>query len=119
MAEVNEAYWSDFVAIVAAHQLSGGDDGPADVESAPRSRRRDAPLIAKHGIRGWKGVRDRAGVEVPFSPATAERWLLELARTDGAEHLFDDLRRFCKDPDNFTNAAIAGAKALAGNLSGG
>ena len=119
MTKANRAYWSEFLTIVTAWHASGGVDEELDEASEVRYRRRDAELMAKHVVTGWAGVTNAAGEPVPFTSQAARDFLLELATTEGAEHLFDGIRAFAKEPSNFTGGALAASKALAGNSAGG
>lgn len=120
MTKANKPFWSEFLTMVSAWRTAGdaGDEALTEATQA-LNRRRDVPLMAKHVLVGWRGVTDASGAPVPFSPEKAADFLMELATTDGAEYLFDGLQAFARDPANFTNGAIAAAKALSGNLSGG
>jgi hypothetical protein len=115
MTKANKAYWSEFLRLLDNLRAAGGDGEAIDLASQTAFRLRDAELMAKHVLLGWKGVTDAEGNPVAFSQEKGRDFLVELATTDGAEHLFDDLRGFAKSDANFTNAGIAAAKALAGN----
>lgn len=118
MSETNKPFWSEYITLVSGLVAAGGD-GPANEDTAARNRRRDAPLMAKHVIKGWRGLTLADGSPAPFSVQAAADFLNELANTEGAEHIFDGIRAFAKDPDNFTGHALGAAQALAGNSSGG
>lgn len=118
MTKANKAFWAEFLAMSTANAAAGAG-GPPTEETQARYRRSDAILMGKHVLVGWRGVTDVAGKEVAFSAEAAGDFLLELATTEGAEHLFDDLRAFVQNDDHFTNAGIAAARALGGNSQSG
>lgn len=108
----NPAYWSDAI----AGRLARVDDTlPADERAAATVAAR-APLIARHAIRGWRGVVNARGEAVPYSPEAALELVLALT-AQSLVHLYYRLSAFVEDADNFTGAAHA--RALAGNSSGG
>ncbi len=117
MTQANEGLWR--AALKAASSRAAGIvSDELTPESVAAGRRRDATLMAAHVLVGWDGVTNAAGQPVAFSEEEAEGFLLALATTAGAGHLFDGIRAFASDPANFTGAALASAQALAGNSSG-
>lgn len=92
----------------------------ADVEAVQKTWResRFEPL-AKHAIRGWRGIRNAEGVEVPFTPEAARAWLTSLLAH--APWIFDLLIKFCENASNFTDGAIGAADVdvISGNSEGG
>lgn len=119
MTKANKPYWSDVLAKASTLAAAGASEEAFDDGAQARGRRRDAELMAKHVLVGWRGVVNDAGQPVPFSSTAALDFLVEIATTEGAEHIFDGIRGFARNDDNFTNGAIAAAKALAGNSVGG
>jgi hypothetical protein len=83
--------------------------GVITAETPAASRRVDAQLFAEHVVVGWRGVRDATGAEVPFTVENCLALLLSLGHWS-----FNEIRSQCKDPQNFTLAALD-AKATAKN----
>lgn len=59
-------------------------------------RDRDRELFAKHVIKGWAGVIDSDGKEVPFSLSNVQSFLTALP-----DWIFDEIRDFSGVPENF------------------
>lgn len=99
-------------------------DAPATKASEVRDRRNEVRRddVAKLAlvIKGWRGIVNAAGAEVPFSPDAALRWL-EALLDHGATVVFDVIKNFCTDPFNFTEGALReeDIEAFAGNSEGG
>lgn len=68
------------------------------------ARAEDVRLFAKHVIKGWSNMYDDSAVVVPFSVTECESFLTQLV--DSAPEIFDELRAFCGDIDNFRESAI-------------
>ncbi|KFH18436.1 hypothetical protein ELZ19_06675 [Brucella abortus] len=60
------------------------------------TRDEDRRLYAQHIVRGWKGVRNSAGKDVPFSRELCAEFLEALPNW-----LFDEIREFAGTPANF------------------
>lgn len=106
-SEANRSYWN--AALAAAGAMQGGRGlTAARVEDG---READAALLAAHVVKGWSGVL-RNGQPYPFTGDNAKTFLVALAK--GAPHVFDELKAFCKDEDNFTAGALS-LGGLAGN----
>ena len=118
MTESNAPFYSEILAKSAQESAMGGaTDEVLSPESVAAQCQRDAPIIARHGLRGWSGVRTSEGAVVDFSVDAATAWLRALAKH--APHEFKQLRAFLKDPSNFTRGSIdAAARAYAGNSPG-
>lgn len=117
----HEAFWSEEIGRMSAQAAIGGgeDTTPRDPDAILAHLRRRAPVVARHAIKGWSGVKRRGAVE-PFSVEAATAFLLEMASSPTTSYLFRELLSFVTDPAHFTGAAVAAsAKALAGNSSGG
>ena len=67
-----------------------------------------AETYAETVIIGWRGVKDRQGLELPFTKENVVKLLMELPE------LFADIRRQARDISNFRKAAV---EADAKNLS--
>lgn len=85
------------------------------VEVLDENRDQDRKLFPKYVITGWKDetVQDSEGNPVPFSKENCELFLRALPND-----IFDELRTFCGEPDNFREDDDLGAsdvEELAGN----
>lgn len=77
------------------------------------NREADRELYAKYVLRGWERVQDVGGKDVAFSTQEGEQFLAALP-----SWLFDDLRTFCSDPNNFLEKGTKSAgdvQVTAGN----
>lgn len=63
---------------------------------AKEAREDDRELYAQHVVHAWENVFGDDGSEPEFSPAECEKLLKVLP-----DDIFDDLRAFCQDPNNF------------------
>ncbi len=61
------------------------------------TRKLDRELYPQFVVKGWRNVPDTAGNEVPFSAKRAAEFLALLPA-----QIFDDLREFCADLDNYS-----------------
>lgn len=95
------------------------EDADDLIERIAETREDRLDWLARFGVRGWRGIRNAAGEEVPFSQDAARLWLQALATHAG--WLFDRLAEFCRNPANFTEGAIgeADVEVLSGNSEGG
>ncbi len=66
----------------------------------------DRELLPKHVIVGWSGVIDTNGDDAPFTPENAAEFCEALPMTT-----FDELRSFCGDASNFSDAPDAEEEA--------
>lgn len=94
-AESNRPFYNSMLrrAPKTQRRLKGGGINEGLVREA---RDEDRELYAKFIVRGWKGVVDSEGKEVPFSFEACEQFLTALPNW-----LFDDLRAFCGELSNF------------------
>lgn len=95
--EGNRPYLNDLLRAVRGRtvQISTTDDLAED-------RDRDLIRFSKHVIVGWERICDsKTGAEVPFSQEACLAFLRALPPA-----MVDDLRRFFKDPSNFTEEAV-------------
>jgi hypothetical protein len=65
-------------------------------EKLEQTRDEDRQLYAKHVVEGWGNVRDSDGKVVEFSKEEVLDFLTALP-----DWVFDELRAFCTDPNNF------------------
>jgi len=110
----NPDYWSE----VVGGRIARADDTLPAAERAVAAVAARAPIVARHAIRGWRGVVNTRGEAVPYSPEAAVELVRKLTEQP-LVHLYYRLSAFVEDADNFTGAAHAHARALAGNSSGG
>lgn len=84
----------------------------SDAEAVEKMRASTRELFPKHVIAGWRGVKDHAGVDVPFSEEAAAAFMGALPGD-----MVDDIRAFADDPANFRKrqAPAIDVDALAGN----
>jgi hypothetical protein len=68
-----------------------------DAERLDKTRDEDRQLYSQHVVVGWS-VKDGEGKAVPFSKEECLDFLTQLPNW-----VFDDLRAFCGDPNNFLN----------------
>ncbi len=61
-------------------------------------REKDKDLFAKYVIKGWSGIKDSEGREVPFSLANVQSFLTALP-----DWIFDEVRTFAGIPENFVD----------------
>lgn len=70
-------------------------------ELIQEGRDKDKALFAKYVVKGWEGVRDSEGNDVPFSTANAQAFLEALP-----DWIFDEVRAFAGVPENFVEDTI-------------
>lgn len=61
-------------------------------------REKDKSLFAKYVLKGWSGIKDSEGKEVPFTVANAQAFLSALP-----DWIFDEVRTFAGIPENFVD----------------
>lgn len=71
-----------------------------------QNREEDKELYAKHILKGWSGILDSEGNEVAFSHENAEAFLKALPN-----HIFDGIRAFAADVQNFVDTVDVETKA--------
>ena len=71
-------------------------------ESLRGARVNRAARFSRHVVKGWRGVVDDTGAEVPFSIDNCREFLTSLATE--ASWIFDDLAAFVRDPSHFVGA---------------
>lgn len=104
--EANTAYLNDLLkqSKESARKLQSLGATPAALEA----QRDDARILyARHVVRGWSGVVDAQGVEVPFSPENCLAFLRALPGW-----IFDTIQRFCERPANFIKPGQADSKEI-------
>lgn len=72
-----------------------------DAATVKSNREEDRVLYAKHIVKGWTGVNDANGKEVEFTEGECLGFLSSLP-----DWLFDELRAFASDIQNFIDAPI-------------
>ncbi len=61
-------------------------------------RAHDRELYSRHVVKGWRGVVDVNGDEVPFTRDNCHDFLKALP-----DYMFDDLREYSRQPSNFVD----------------
>lgn len=69
-----------------------------NAEVVAKNREDDKEIIARHIIKGWTGIKDKAGKVVPFSQEAALDFLKALP-----DWIFDDFRNWVQNADNFVS----------------
>ena len=69
-------------------------------ELVDQSRRDDLELFPQHVVRGWRGVKNAAGADVPFTRENCSAFLRALP-----EYVFDEISRFAAVAANFVDDA--------------
>jgi len=94
-SEVNKPYLNAVLRLGRStlRKMRGGKISTAVLEE---NREQDRKLFAKYVVLEWKNVKDAKGEEVSFSKEACEAFLRALPND-----IFDDLRVFCGDIDNF------------------
>ena len=77
--------------------LARGKIGPTFVED---NREMDRDLYAKHVVVGWRDMYKATGEEVVYSPEEAANLMRIMPAW-----MFDELRGFCGNPDNFNSGS--------------
>lgn len=85
------------------------NSGNIGEELATILRGDDRKLYPVHVIKGWKGVIETGGEEVPFTPENCADFLRALP-----DWIFDKVRAFASDPRNFIEESLD-AEAAAKN----
>lgn len=74
------------------------------------TREEDRALFAEHVVVGWRGVKDKAGTDVPFTKQNCAEYLKHLPK-----HIFDEIRAYAGDAYNFTGTDLEAAGDIAKN----
>lgn len=106
--QVNSGYYNDALRDIDV-ELRRAKGQQTDAATLEASRDKDRVLFAKHVIVSWRNVFDDDGKEVAFG-AVALKEFLEKIPPD----IFDEVRVFCKEDDNF-RAKRTGVANVAGN----
>lgn len=72
-----------------------------DADTMSDTREADRALYAQYVIKGWEGITDTKGEEVPFNKENCLEFLEILP-----DYIFDDIRVFAGDPTNFVQGEI-------------
>lgn len=73
----NAAYRAEAAKVLAPY-AGRGSSGPRDIEMQPVL----APVMAKHILKGWRGLEDESGAEIVYSPEKAKEILEDPAHID-------------------------------------
>lgn len=93
--EANKSYWK---AILKKLNESKNFRRKTVTDSMLKENRKDdRVLFGQYIIKGWKDMTDGdTGQDIPFSTEDCAEFIQALP-----DHLFDELREFCTDPENF------------------
>lgn len=91
--EVNKPY---FRALIKRVSKSVGRSGLLTATRVHEDRNYDRELFAAYIVQGWSGVKDSLGHSVSFNKDHCLEFLKALP-----DYIFDDLRNFAKDVQNF------------------
>lgn len=106
----NDGLFNDALRADDSKVLAGEVKSAADRDRRQRYiQERAAPLYARHAVRGWSGVINGSGQEVPFSPEACEEFLLALPFWS-----FSKFRNWLTEPSNFVDYQID-VEAVSGN----
>jgi hypothetical protein len=107
--DANEKYWNAILRRNSAsvRRLRSGRLNAAVLDS---TRDHDRELFAKLIVKGWENVEDDQGNPVPFSQEDCLGFLQALPNW-----IFDDLRNFASDAQNFLEDGGADEVATSGN----
>lgn len=110
--EENKAFFNDAVRSEKAFaRMVAGNAGP---ELYAKKRDDDVTLFARHVIKDWRGVFDKNGTVVSFSPRECEAFLAAIVKA--APDLFSEIRSFCQDRSNFgRSGSVIDAEGAAKN----
>ena len=93
----NKAYRNAMIKRTSKTLQRAAAKGKIDGEFIEDNRKTDRELYAKYVVVGWRDLYDAEGNEVPYS----QREALALMRALPG-WMFDELRAFCGDAENFT-----------------
>lgn len=110
VASATQANREYFNAALAVAREKASPGRKATVSTLADDREALAKLYARHIVRGWSGVRDDSGAEVPLSVDACEEFLGVLAAPELA-HLFARFKDFVEEESNFTAEAVALGKS--------
>lgn len=94
----NKSYRDDRLSRINKRRKSLRKGVEITAQLMDKARREDRELFVKHCIKGWEGIKDRAGNEVPFTPEAVAEFLAAIP-----DYLFDDFRAWLNEPINFTD----------------
>lgn len=82
-------------------------DGNSTPEAQEKMEEIEAEVIANHVLKGWSGIEDDDGQEVPFTPATAEQYL------NLSKDFRQDVRMMAGERASYLESSIAADTAKA------
>ncbi len=95
----NKRYNAASLHLSAKRQRRIVQTGSMTKAEADDDRNEDRVLYPKYVIVGWRGIFNKAGELVPFSPEACAKFIKVLPL-----YLFDRLRMFCLKPERFVTA---------------
>lgn len=99
--EGNSGYMNDLLRLTGQAKGARSRKVKVDAKSLDEMRGHDKDLYPKHVIVGWSGVPDHKGKDVEYTPSEGSDLLRDLPN-----HLFDEMRNFATDPENFVKVVI-------------
>ena len=94
--EGNKDYMNELLRLTGQGRGQRRAKVKVDIKAMDAMRDNDKILYPKHVIVGWKGVQDSKGKNVPFTAEAANDFIASLPNW-----IFDGLRGFANDPENF------------------
>lgn len=96
-SESNRAYFNELLRKGGKRQAKK----KVDAETVKSNREEDRVLYARHIVKGWSGIKDDKGKVVEFTEGECLGFLSSLP-----DWIFDELRAFASDLQNFIEAPI-------------
>lgn len=100
-AESNKPYWNETLRQIEKRVRKGKGKIQINAEKIARERAVDKTLLGRYCLVGWTGVKEADGTDVEW---TKENGIDFLEKLPG--WLFDRVKAFCTDPENFVPAMI-------------
>ena len=104
--EGNKGYMNGLLRLTGQSKGQRRQKVKVDAESMGKMRAYDKELYPEHVITGWDGVKDDEGKLVKFKPSEVSDLLAQLP-----DYLFDEIRGFANDPENFVAVIDSEEKA--------
>ncbi len=96
-----------FNAVLKANKRKSRAASKPTRESIAMARREDIRLFSKYIVIGWSSVQDAKGKNVPFSEDNCIEFLTAIPKD-----MFNDLRLFCLDINNFRECELMDQEEL-------
>lgn len=92
----NKPFFNEVLRLARTHKTPKAKTVSYDL--VQEGREKDKDLFAKYVIKGWSGIKDSEGKDVPFSLANVQSFLAALP-----DWIFDEVRTFAGVPENFVD----------------